>query len=164
MRSASSYINRRRVSAEASITKVQYPHHIAVQNTLLSSENCSRDFSTISYIYKICCQVPKKPNPIVKNNPTLSLVENIEVPIENIEVPIENTTKVPVQNTVLLIEYPVRKHTSEVWVLFNPILLEGEPGYDIDNGILKVGDGITPWNSLKNIGPGQTLLDTVSFL
>lgn len=55
MPSAACYINKRRVIAEASVTKVQYPQQIAVQNTLLPSENCSRNFATLNYTFKNCC-------------------------------------------------------------------------------------------------------------
>lgn len=30
----------------------------------------------------------------------------------------------------------------------NPILADGEPGWERDTGTLKVGDGVTPWNDL----------------
>ena len=36
----------------------------------------------------------------------------------------------------------------------NPILKDGELGYDRTNKILKVGDGATGWNGLKEIGNG----------
>lgn len=55
MPSAACYTNKRRVIAEASLTKVQYPRQIAVQNTLLSTENCERNFTPLTYIFKNCC-------------------------------------------------------------------------------------------------------------
>lgn len=55
MPSAACYTNKRRVIAEASITKVQYPRQIAVQNTLLSTENCPRNFLSLNYVHNIPC-------------------------------------------------------------------------------------------------------------
>lgn len=55
MSSAACYINKRRVIAEASLIKVQYPRQVAVQNTLLPAENCARDFRTLNYAFKNCC-------------------------------------------------------------------------------------------------------------
>ena len=37
------------------------------------------------------------------------------------------------------------------WAQVNPILAEGEPGWTLDTHILKVGDGVTPWNELKSV-------------
>ena len=37
------------------------------------------------------------------------------------------------------------------WEMINPILAAGEPGWASDVGILKIGDGITPWNDLPYI-------------
>lgn len=42
-----------------------------------------------------------------------------------------------------------RKDSSANWTANNPVLALGEPGFDTTNQILKVGDGVTPWNSLK---------------
>ena len=37
------------------------------------------------------------------------------------------------------------------WVKHNPILREGEPGFVSDKNKLKIGDGVTEWNSLPYI-------------
>jgi hypothetical protein len=42
----------------------------------------------------------------------------------------------------------LRRDTLGNWQANNPVLLSGEPSYVTDNGRLKVGDGITPWNQL----------------
>jgi hypothetical protein len=42
----------------------------------------------------------------------------------------------------------VRRGTATDWALANTVLASGEPGLDTTNGILKVGDGATPWGSL----------------
>jgi hypothetical protein len=48
----------------------------------------------------------------------------------------------------------VRRGTASEWSAKNPILGDGEPGYDLTNKIFKVGDGITRWASLSGISGG----------
>ena len=48
--------------------------------------------------------------------------------------------------------FQVRRATSEQWQCRNPILRVGEPGFSIDEGKLKIGDGKTAWNDLPYIG------------
>jgi hypothetical protein len=38
------------------------------------------------------------------------------------------------------------------WQATNPILYEGEPGVEIETGIMKIGNGTTPWNDLPHSG------------
>ena len=47
-----------------------------------------------------------------------------------------------------------RRGTYAEWAAANPILASGEPGYDITNKILKVGDGATQFASLSGITGG----------
>lgn len=47
-----------------------------------------------------------------------------------------------------------RKGTFAEWAAANPVLASGEPGYDITNKILKVGDGTTQFASLSGITGG----------
>jgi len=42
----------------------------------------------------------------------------------------------------------IQSQTAARWTSTNPILLVGEMGHESDAGRIKVGDGITPWNSL----------------
>jgi hypothetical protein len=51
----------------------------------------------------------------------------------------------------------IRRDTSERWASNNPVLLEGEFGYEIDTDCLKIGDGQTEWNGLDYLvcGSGQ---------
>lgn len=51
----------------------------------------------------------------------------------------------PVNTSITL-----RKGTASQWSDSNPILASGEPGYDITNNIIKIGDGVTQWNNLSN--------------
>lgn len=41
-----------------------------------------------------------------------------------------------------------KRGSSARWAELNPILADGEPGYDTDKGRMKIGDGVTPWNDL----------------
>ena len=51
-------------------------------------------------------------------------------------------------------EYPTsqrirfRRDTPSEWLRHNPVLKEGEPGYERGTGKMKVGDGVTPWSEL----------------
>lgn len=45
--------------------------------------------------------------------------------------------------------FQFRRGRGAAWERNNPILLEGEPGYDIDARRFKVGDGISHWNELE---------------
>ena len=44
----------------------------------------------------------------------------------------------------------LRKGTGAVWSSINPVLSSGEPGYDLTNNILKVGDGTNTWIDLSS--------------
>ena len=48
----------------------------------------------------------------------------------------------------------LRRDTAANWASENPVLSEGEPGFDTTNQILKVGNGTPAWNSLSQFqGP-----------
>ena len=47
--------------------------------------------------------------------------------------------------------YQFKRGTTQRWIEVNPILRQGEPGFEYDTGKLKIGDGFTPWNNLKYI-------------
>ena len=42
----------------------------------------------------------------------------------------------------------LRRDPSSKWTINNPVLLEGEIGYETDTEYMKIGDGVTPWISL----------------
>ncbi len=44
-----------------------------------------------------------------------------------------------------------RRDTSANWASINPVLADGELGYDKTSKVVKVGDGVTAWNSLAPI-------------
>ena len=45
-----------------------------------------------------------------------------------------------------------RKGIASQWTSVNPVLASGEPGYDLTNGVLKIGDGVSNWVALSGIG------------
>lgn len=56
----------------------------------------------------------------------------------------------------------LRRGTAAEWAASQPqpggeILKLGEPGYEKDTGKLKIGDGITPWNSLPYFSDGTPI-------
>lgn len=42
----------------------------------------------------------------------------------------------------------LRRDLSSKWTEINPILMEGEVGFETDTKLRKIGDGITAWNNL----------------
>lgn len=42
----------------------------------------------------------------------------------------------------------IRRDLAANWIAANPILSDGEIGYEKDTKKMKIGDGITAWNSL----------------
>lgn len=52
----------------------------------------------------------------------------------------------------------LKKDTSEAWRINNPILLDGEAGYESDTNLMKVGDGIHRWLELDYINSGATAI------
>lgn len=47
------------------------------------------------------------------------------------------------------IQFQIRRGLSTEWSSVNPVLSAGEPGFETDTNLLKVGDGLTSWNSLS---------------
>lgn len=45
--------------------------------------------------------------------------------------------------------FQLKRGAASTWELLNPVLSAGEPGFEIDTGKLKIGDGKTQWNSLS---------------
>lgn len=52
----------------------------------------------------------------------------------------------------MTVRIQARRDTAANWAAYNPILANGEFGFEINTKKLKIGDGITPWNSLYYIG------------
>lgn len=64
--------------------------------------------------------------------------------------------------------YQFKRGTAQRWIEVNPVLRQGEPGFEYDTGKLKIGDGFTPWLALPYINSnggeisGQEEMVTVS--
>ena len=51
----------------------------------------------------------------------------------------------------------LRRDVSDKWSANNPVLFQGEAGYETNTGYLKIGNGITPWNDLSYFTGGGVL-------
>lgn len=49
------------------------------------------------------------------------------------------------------VQIKCRSDVASNWTSVNPVLGKGEPGYETDTKLLKIGDGSTPWNDLDYI-------------
>ncbi len=54
---------------------------------------------------------------------------------------------------MILGQFLLRRDTAANWTSANPLLLNGEVGLDQTASRLKIGDGITSWNSLAYFTP-----------
>lgn len=56
----------------------------------------------------------------------------------------------------------VRRGTTTQWATANPVLAQGEPGFDTTTGDFRIGDGVSPWSLLYTVALGalQGNLDT----
>jgi hypothetical protein len=48
--------------------------------------------------------------------------------------------------------FKLRRGTAAAWAAANPVLLDQEPGREVDTRKIKYGDGVTPWNDLDYWG------------
>ena len=58
----------------------------------------------------------------------------------------------------------LRRDGAQQWANINPILAQGELGIELDTSRIKIGDGVTPWNSLKYERPLETESNTANTL
>lgn len=57
----------------------------------------------------------------------------------------------------LLLRFRLRRDTAANWTSVNPVLADGEQGYETDSGKIKIGNGVLNWNSLSYFtGSGGT--------
>ena len=50
------------------------------------------------------------------------------------------------------IKFRLRRSTASEWAAASSVvLLDGEPGFDTTNNILKIGNGVKPWAQLKPV-------------
>lgn len=47
--------------------------------------------------------------------------------------------------------FRIRRDTSAAWATNNPVLQEGEPGYETDTKRLRIGDGVNPFTALTTV-------------
>ena len=55
--------------------------------------------------------------------------------------------------------FKFRRGLASLWASANPILQDGEPGFELDTGKLKIGNGTTPWNDLNYINGNSISVD-----
>ena len=53
--------------------------------------------------------------------------------------------------------FQLKRGTYTRWLEVNPILKQGEPGFEIDTGRLKIGDGIRTWSDLLYVGESNII-------
>ena len=58
----------------------------------------------------------------------------------------------------------LRRDGAQQWANVNPILAQGELGIEIDTSRIKIGDGVTAWNSLRYERPLETESNTSNTL
>jgi len=63
---------------------------------------------------------------------------------------------------VTTFRFQLRRGTSAEWAAANPVLSAGEPGFDLDTGEQRIGDGVTAWSDLPIIGDLTPALDAVA--
>lgn len=54
--------------------------------------------------------------------------------------------------TEILTTFQLKRGTAARWLEVNPVLAQGEPGYEYDTHKLKIGDGIKRWKQLPYVG------------
>ena len=60
MKSAQCYTNKKRILAEVSVRKTQYPGSIALNNNpIYAATNCNPSFNSIIYFNNTCCNKQK---------------------------------------------------------------------------------------------------------
>jgi hypothetical protein len=57
-----------------------------------------------------------------------------------------------VNGDTLFNQYQLRRDTASNWTRYNPVLLQGEPGFEYDANRLKIGDGLSHWINLPYLG------------
>lgn len=55
------------------------------------------------------------------------------------------------EKRVVRTTFQVKRSTARKWYQINPILAQGEFGFEYDTGKLKIGNGTTPWRKLEYI-------------
>ena len=58
----------------------------------------------------------------------------------------------------------LRRGGAQEWQNANPILAQGEFGVELDTGRIKIGDGVTSWNTLRYERPIESVSNTANTL
>ena len=56
---------------------------------------------------------------------------------------------------VITTTFQFKRGLSVAWTSANPMLAAGEPGFEIDTGKLKIGNGSTYWNDLDYLSDAK---------
>lgn len=64
-------------------------------------------------------------------------------------------------NNTYLSKILFRRDSASNWATNNPVLSEGEPGYEVDTGLFKIGDGVKDWKSLPYSNTFRALVPEV---
>lgn len=51
----------------------------------------------------------------------------------------------------ILTTFQLKRGTAARWLEVNPVLKQGEPGFEYDTGMLKIGNGIDLWTDLEYV-------------
>jgi hypothetical protein len=57
--------------------------------------------------------------------------------------------------TTIKTTFQFKRGLAQAWTRVNPILSAGEPGFELDTGKLKIGDGSTSWNDLSYLSDAE---------
>lgn len=52
----------------------------------------------------------------------------------------------------------LKRGRAASWLNLNPVLAPGEPGFEIDTGKMKIGNGVDEWTRLQYLGDDKTLV------
>lgn len=52
----------------------------------------------------------------------------------------------------------LKRGRAASWITLNPILAPGEPGFEIDTGKIKIGNGVDEWTGLQYLGDNKSLV------
>lgn len=55
--------------------------------------------------------------------------------------------------------FKFKRANADKWNELNPILQRGEPGFEIDTGLLKIGNGTDDWKTLKYVGSQESAIE-----
>jgi phage-related tail fiber protein len=61
----------------------------------------------------------------------------------------------------ILVKFRVRRGTAAQWASVNPVLFSGEPGFETDTRVLRIGDGVTAFTSLKRFASIEDIDNSV---